>query len=196
MVLWQLKDRLSPTLRTSCSGESWGRPRPLASPLARFLLLFFSPWFHFRHSSEVSDRPVFHGGAGGGQYWVQHILCTAKARLLLVWRMADSLGCVDKLLITTNGNLIHLSFINGYFSETNKQKVICLQKDDVSRLPMTNWHPGSWPLLWVVRVAGSIPNIVLVFCSNWRCWLHWWALHWPSVELVTLFWLEPQLQVT
>lgn len=100
-------------------------------------------------NTAASSRAVFFVvvGAGGGQRWVRQILCTTKARSLLVWRMADSPGCVDKLLITTNGNIIHLSLINSYFWETNKQKVICPQQDDIHSSAATSWHLGSWSLI-------------------------------------------------
>lgn len=142
---------------------------------------------------------------GGGQYWVQHILCTAKARLLLVWKMADSLCCVDKLLITTNENIIHLSFINSYFWEANKQKVICHQKDDVHRPP---WQPDvlaadlwsglSWshpkPIctqsLWVRFQTWDLGSLHVPVLQPLKT-LHWRALHWPSVGLVTLSWVNP-----
>lgn len=188
-MLWQLKDRLSPTLKTSSSGESQRtgeRPRPFAVPSCLFLPLCLSLWFDSRRSSDSKSRisvfvkhcRVKQGsvllwwwwglGVGGSQRWVRQILCTTKARSLLVWRMADSPGCVDKLLITTNGNIIHLSLINSYFWETNKQKVICPQQDDIHSSAVTSWHLGSWSLISTKGCGYDAPTCVpvLVFSCH------------------------------
>lgn len=160
-MLWQLRDRLSPTLKTSSlvshSGRG-GKAPAIRRPVSPFLtsvslavvrLQTFKRWqeSHQRLCQTLPRQAGQCFAVGRGQRWVRQILCTTKARSLLVWRMADSPGCVDKLLITTNGNIIHLSLINSYFWETNKQKVICPQQDDIHSSAATSWHLGSWSLI-------------------------------------------------
>lgn len=133
-----------------------------------------------------------------------------KPALLLSWRMPDSLCCVDKLLITTNWDLIQLTFVSSYFWETNKQKVICPPVKDAVHQPLWQpdileadlWLSGSHPQPSHTQITvGAIPNRRLwefarrrVGCQQLLktfCWCQW-AQHCPSVDLVALFWENPK----